>query len=258
MDKHIDNFRIISNTPLTERYHLLEVKPISEIKLTDIKPGQFVQIQCQDNSGLLLRRPISIHDVDIDKNTVSFLVCNVGKGTESICHCQVDDTLNIIFPLGNGFSLSAGRNNKVLLMGGGVGVAPLYYLGKKLKEIKIEPHFLLAARSADLLLRIEDFSSIGNVDVATDDGSLGHKGLITQHPVFHNDYNMVYCCGPMPMMKAVGLECHKRGITCEVSLENTMACGIGACLCCVEKTIKGNRCVCTDGPVFNIDELTWF
>ncbi len=259
MSKHITNFSIITNIPLSDRYHLLEVSAGPEIDLTEIRPGQFVQIQSPDSSGVLLRRPISIHDVDIEKKTISFLVCRVGAGTEAICSRQTGDHLNIIWPLGNSFTLPSPDNkSNVLLMGGGVGVAPLYYLGKRLKQSNIEPHFLLAARSSDLLLRIEDFANIGKVDIATDDGSLGHKGLITQHPVFSQNFDIVYCCGPMPMMKAIARDCHERGIPCEVSLENTMACGIGACLCCVEKTVQGNRCVCTDGPVFNITELTWF
>lgn len=258
MSKHITTANIIRNLSLADNYHLIDVQLPEEIDLSLICPGQFVQVQSPASSGVLLRRPISIHDVDIERSSMSLLVCQVGPGTEAICSSQAGQTLNIIWPLGNGFTVPTGSRNRVLLMGGGVGIAPLFYLGKQLKKHGIEPHFLLAARSARLLLRVEEYSTIGVVDIATDDGSLGHKGLITQHPVFAQDYDMVYSCGPMPMMKAIALDCHSRNIPCEVSLENTMACGIGACLCCVEKTVQGNRCVCTDGPVFNINELTWF
>ena len=258
MAKSITDFTVIENLQLSDRYHVIELSPRCECDMTGIRAGQFVQVQATDSSGVLLRRPISIHNVDPERNTLTLLVCNVGSGTRSICSVKSGDTLNIIWPLGNGFSMPENSNAKVLLMGGGVGVAPLLYLGKKLKTIDLEPHFILAARTADALLRIETFEQVGSVDIATDDGSRGNKGLITEHPSFAQGWDKVYCCGPMPMMKAIARACHERGIDCEVSLENTMACGVGACLCCVEKTTTGNRCVCTDGPVFNINELNWF
>ncbi|MDE6085465.1 MAG: dihydroorotate dehydrogenase electron transfer subunit [Muribaculaceae bacterium] len=257
MTKSITDFTVIGNEQLSDRYHVILLSPLQACDMTSIRPGQFVQVQTTDTSGTFLRRPISIHDVDVEKNILSLLVCNVGSGTNSICKSQCGDTLNVIWPLGNGFSIPDHNETTVLLMGGGVGVAPLLYLGKQLKGRNITPHFLLAARTAEALLRMDAFAQHGIVDTATDDGSHGHKGLITQHPIFSQHWDKIYCCGPMPMMKAIARECHNRNIDCEVSLENTMACGIGACLCCVEKTTTGNRCVCTDGPVFNINDLTW-
>ncbi|MDE6403843.1 MAG: dihydroorotate dehydrogenase electron transfer subunit, partial [Muribaculaceae bacterium] len=165
--------------------------------------------------------------------------------------------VNMMWPLGNSFTIPQHTNETVLLVGGGVGVAPLLYFGKILKSKGFTVSFLLAARTASDILQLEEFKKYGTIYLSTDDGSVGEKGLITQNSVLDRSFDHIYCCGPMPMMKAVGRLCSERGIDCEVSLENVMACGIGACLCCVEKTVKGNRCVCTEGPVFNIDELTW-
>jgi dihydroorotate dehydrogenase electron transfer subunit len=118
--------------------------------------------------------------------------------------------------------------------------------------------FLLGARSAKDLLLLDKFGEYGRVLVTTEDGSFGEKGFVTQHSVLRNEkFDMVQCCGPTPMMKAVARYAREAEVTCEVSLENLMACGLGACLCCVEKTVEGNVCVCKEGPVFNIDRLLW-
>lgn len=144
-----------------------------------------------------------------------------------------------------------------MLVGGGVGVAPLLYFGKILKENGYSPEFLLGARSKNDLLQLDLFEAIGKVNTSTEDGSHGEQGLVTKHSALAPGIDCIFCCGPAPMMKAVAAEARKIGAQCEVSLENMMACGIGACLCCVEKTVKGNVCVCTEGPVFNINQLTW-
>jgi dihydroorotate dehydrogenase electron transfer subunit len=121
-----------------------------------------------------------------------------------------------------------------------------------------KPVFLLGARSRDDLLQLDDFRRQGDVYITTEDGSLGEQGYVTQHTVLSSRrFDQICTCGPKPMMMAVAQYAAARGIACEVSLENTMACGIGACLCCVEKTIEGHVCVCTEGPVFNINQLTW-
>lgn len=171
-----------------------------------------------------------------------------------------------MLPLGNGFSLPTDASNekdthlpyRPLLIGGGVGVAPLLYLGKILNSSGIRPTFLLAAKTAKDLLETERFEEFGDVVISTDDGSAGTPGLVTQNPILNADWDMFYCCGPMPMMKAVARIAMDNGVPCEVSLENSMACGLGACLCCVEDTIDGHVCVCTQGPVFDIKTLKWF
>ncbi len=143
-------------------------------------------------------------------------------------------------------------------MGGGVGVAPLLWQGCKLKQDGSEPSFLLGARSAKDLLELDLFKKIGNVYVTTEDESEGEKGFVTNHSVLQREkFDAIQTCGPKPMMKAVARYAKANGISCEASLENMMACGLGACLCCVEKTVEGNLRVCQDGPVFNIDKLLW-
>ena len=148
--------------------------------------------------------------------------------------------------------------HKALLVGGGVGVAPLLYLGAQMKEQGVEPTFLLGARTANDLLMLDEFKKYGRVCVTTEDGSEGEKGFVTNHSLLQQEhFDMIYTCGPTPMMKAVARYAKEKGIACEASLENLMACGLGACLCCVEKTTEGNLCVCKDGPVFNINRLLW-
>ncbi len=256
MGKYLNDFVITKTSRLTHKYQLIELKAPECARLEEIKPGQFVQIKI-DNSTTFLRRPISIHDVDIESGVIKLLVCRNGDGTNALCDMTEGCSINLMWPLGNSFTIPASNSDSVLLVGGGVGVAPLLYLGKILKGSGFEVKFLLAARSASDLLQLDEFKKYGELHLSTDDGSAGEKGLITQNSILDCPVNHVFCCGPMPMMKAVGKLCRERGIDCEVSLENVMACGIGACLCCVEKTVKGNRCVCTEGPVFNIDELTW-
>ena len=159
--------------------------------------------------------------------------------------------------MGNGFT-PAVANENILLVGGGVGVAPLLYMGAKMKESGIEPTFLLGARSAKDLLMLDIFKRFGRVFVTTEDGSEGEKGFVTNHSLLQQEqFDRISTCGPTPMMKAVARFARQNGVDCEVSLENLMACGLGACLCCVEKTVDGNLCVCKDGPVFNIQRLLW-
>ena len=161
-------------------------------------------------------------------------------------------------PLGNGFSMPENPQTKVLLIGGGVGTAPLLYLGEALLKKGCKPTFLLGARSKNDLLQLELFEALGNVYTTTEDGSYGEKGYVTMHSVLkENKFDLICTCGPKPMMMAVARYAAANGIECEVSLENTMACGVGACLCCVENTREGHVCVCKEGPVFNIKKLLW-
>ncbi|MDE6206105.1 MAG: dihydroorotate dehydrogenase electron transfer subunit [Duncaniella sp.] len=237
-------------------YSRLTLAPADGSTLPVILPGQFVQVAA-NTPGVFLRRPISINDVNYDQNTIDLLIRKAGKGTSTLVTLKEGDKLNILLPLGNGFSLDVTSGSRLLLIGGGVGVAPLLYLGRKLKEAGHKPEFLLGARSAADLLELDDFAAVGTVHVSTEDGSMGECGLVTRHSALEGNIDTIYCCGPAPMMKAVAAIARERAINCEVSLENMMACGLGACLCCVENTVKGNVCVCTEGPVFNINLLNW-
>ena len=149
-------------------------------------------------------------------------------------------------------------SDKLLLVGGGVGTAPMLYLGEQLARKGCKPTFLLGARSDKDLLQLEQFAAYGEVYTTTEDGSHGEKGYVTQHSILSQiRFEQIYTCGPKPMMVAVAKYAKSKGINCEVSLENKMACGVGACLCCVENTSEGHLCVCKEGPVFNINKLLW-
>ena len=253
--KKITDFRLIEKKEWAKSTFLLLQ---CDEPLEEIKAGQFVQVRVDDAQHTYLRRPISIHDVDYQNRTITLLVQRVGEGTNKMSDTEIGDTLNIIYPLGNGFTIPENNEGDVILVGGGIGIAPLYYLGKMLKEKGIEPQFLLGGRSKSDLIMLEEFESVGKVYITTNDGSLGEAGFVTQHSIWkEKQFDMIYTCGPKPMMMAVTKIARENNIDCEVSLENLMACGLGACLCCVENTIEGNVCVCKEGPVMNINKLLW-
>ena len=256
MKKYNEQLVIVENSRLNERYFLLKLE--RESPLPEILPGQFVNILVKDSPSTFLRRPISVNMVDRAHNRLWLLVAIVGEGTRHLSRLQAGDTLDLLYPLGNSFTIPENTIDKVLLCGGGVGTAPMLYLGKILKENGFSPIFLLGARKENDLLQLDEFARWGTVCTTTEDGSFGEKGFVTQHSVLSDvRFDHIFVCGPTPMMRAMARYAASKGIDCEVSLENKMACGLGACLCCVEKTTSGNECVCTKGPVFNIKELLW-
>lgn len=257
LKKHIIDLQVVSVEALGERFVLLKCTD-PNAPLPPMMPGQFAQLRVDGNKETFLRRPISINFVDTKLNQIWFLVQLVGAGSRALGRLREGDTLNALLPLGNGFSMPVSAEKKHLLVGGGVGTAPLLYLGAQMNLMGMRPTFLLGARTKDMLLQLEDFERVGDVYVTTEDGSAGEKGFVTQHSIlFKQHFDRISVCGPSPMMKAVARFARTNSVPCEVSLENMMACGLGACLCCVEKTVKGNVCVCTEGPVFDINELTW-
>ena len=254
MKKYQLDLTVVDNTMVGKSATLLVLtysKP-----LPDMSAGQFAELLV-DKAKVLLRRPISIHNVNRNNNTVEFLIQIVGTGTKELANLKKGDSVNVLFPLGNGFDYSSTSNP--LLIGGGVGVAPLLYLGQELRSKGIIPTFLFGGRSKEHLLRLDSFEAIGKVFVTTEDGSLGEKGFVTNHSLLidGDKYDKIFACGPTPMLKAVSAWAQEHETACEVSLEHKMACGIGACLCCVENTNEGNVCVCKEGPVFSIDKLLW-
>ncbi|MGN0033811.1 MAG: dihydroorotate dehydrogenase electron transfer subunit [Candidatus Limimorpha sp.] len=254
--KKITDFTIVGKEKLSHGalFRLKGAEP-----LPPIAGGQFVQVRVDGNNNVYLRRPISIHDVDMGNNTIDLLIQEAHEGTKTLCSLPLGANINIILPLGNGFTMPQ-ENDSVLLVGGGVGIAPLLYFAKtiKAKYPAKEVAFLLGGRTKDDLALIDRYKEVGEVSVTTNDGSLGENGFVTQHSLWDNmSIDKVYSCGPLPMMKAVAKMTDEKGIWCEVSLENSMACGIGACLCCVENTTDGNVCVCKEGPVFNTKRLLW-
>ena len=257
LKKHIIDLKVVAKEVLGNRFVLLKcTDPMAS--LPPMMPGQFAQLRVDGSKETYLRRPISINYVDMAKNEIWFLVQLVGPGSRALGRLQQGDLLNALLPLGNGFSMPVSSDKKHLLVGGGVGTAPLLYMGAQMSMMGIKPTFLLGARTADMLLQLEDFKRVGDVYVTTEDGSMGEKGFVTQHSIlFKQRFDRISVCGPSPMMKAVARFARQNSVPCEVSLENMMACGLGACLCCVEKTVRGNVCVCTEGPVFDVNELTW-
>ena len=258
MSKIVSDFSVSAVERPRDGYAVLKLR-YEEGELPDILPGQFVEILVDKSKSTFLRRPISVNFVDKDNNEVWILVHAIGDGTKAICSLEAGDTLNMVLPLGNGFTMMKGESRKVLLVGGGVGTAPLLYYGKLMKESGHDVTFLLGGRSSSDILQMDLFEKYGKLCITTEDGSLGDKGFVTQHSVWNDSpFDNVATCGPKPMMVAVSRMCDAKGIECEASLENMMACGLGACLCCVEKNKDGhNVCVCKEGPVFNTKSLRW-
>ena len=256
MKKYLLDLKVRSVEPLNERYVLLKLT--DERPLPEMQPGQFVEIRVDGSPATFLRRPISINFVDRGRNELWLLVAAVGEGTRRLARLSEGERLNCLLPLGRGFTMPQKADERLLLVGGGVGVAPLLYMGAEMAARGIEPLFLLGARTAKDLLMLDEFRRYGRVCVTTEDGSEGEKGFVTQHSVLlKGGFTRIATCGPTPMMKAVARYARQADIECEASLENLMACGLGACRCCVEKTTEGNLCVCKDGPVFNIRKLLW-
>ena len=255
MMKTILDLTVRSVEPLSERHVLLRLTHGEP--LPDMLPGQFVEVRIDETPGTFLRRPISINMVDRQHNELWLMVAMVGNGTRRLGSLHAGDVVNCVLPLGNTFTGPQRTDARVLLVGGGVGVAPMLCLGAQLYGQGLRPTFLLGGRSKGDLLELDMFDKYGRVCVTTEDGSMGERGFVTNHTVLNEAFDRIYSCGPTPMMKAVARYAREHGIRCEVSLENMMACGLGACLCCVEKTTEGNVCVCKDGPVFDIDRLLW-
>ena len=253
--KQIQDFSVVDYHRLNADNYILTLS--SDASIENVNPGNFAEIKIPDAPEVFLRRPISILEVDQKAKTIRFYIKAIGKGTKKLGNLAIGSSVNIVYPLGNSFTIL--RQKRVLIVGGGSGIAPFIMLASKLKKENTDVTFLLGARTKNDIFLTDEFSNYGEVLITTEDGSLGEKGLVTQHSVFANnfDFDHIYTCGPDPMMKAVAKIANDKSISCEASLENMMACGIGACLCCVTPTINGNQCVCTEGPVFNTKDLQW-
>lgn len=251
---------VTDNVQLNDNYFLLKLTTSDKSKLPEALPGQFVEVKVDNSPTTFLRRPISVNFIDKVTNELWLLVQKIGDGTRKMSEYSKGDNINLLLPLGNSFSLPEKNVEKLelLLVGGGVGTAPMLFWGAVLASQGYKPKFLLGARSRKDLLQLDDFAKYGELYCTTEDGSFGEKGYVTNHSILDNkNFSKIYTCGPKPMMVAIAKYAHTNNIECEVSLENTMACGFGTCLCCVENTKRGNVCVCTEGPVFNTKELKW-
>lgn len=250
--------RVVSQELLAR--HIYELVLEGELAREITEPGRFVHIKVEEGSDPLLRRPISVCDVDTEKGRLTMIYRAEGKGTQMLSRKGPEDRVDVLGPLGHGFPVEAAEPGATaLLVGGGIGVPPLYYLSKQLTERGIKPiHVLGFASSGDVFYR-ERFEELGDTYVATVDGSLGAKGFVTDVIDLEKlGFDVLYACGPTPMLKA--LDSKYRGRKGFLSLEERMGCGIGACYACVCKvqedpTGHDYRKVCSDGPVFPIGEV---
>jgi dihydroorotate dehydrogenase electron transfer subunit len=254
MKKYTHDFTVSSNLKINDDYFVINLK--CPVALPAIEPGQFAEVLVPHSPETYLRRPLSIYSVNPDTNELSLLVKKIGKGTRMLAEVKPGEQINLVYPLGNWFGMPAGP--KALLIGGGVGIAPMLMLARKLRKNGYQPDVLIGGRSAGDIVEPEKYEPYGRVFITTDDGSAGEKGMVTGHSVLRDhaqEYSVFYACGPDPMMKAIGRLAESLNIPCEISLENTMACGMGACLCCVVETTEGNKTTCIEGPVFNTLKL---
>ena len=237
-------FTILENRALTPNVYQMKLEgDVSEIT----GPGQFINIRLE---GLFLRRPISVFD--LNENSVSIIYKVVGKGTERMSGMQPGETLQVLTGLGNGYD-TAKSGEAPLLLGGGVGVPPLYYLAKKLLSEGKKVSVVLGFNTAAEVFCEEEFRALGcSVTVTTADGSYGVKGFATD--ALPENYSYVYTCGPEPMLKAVYKAAKTSG---QFSFEERMGCGFGACMGCSCKTITGYKRICKDGPVLEKEEILW-
>ncbi|HEX7363677.1 MAG TPA: dihydroorotate dehydrogenase electron transfer subunit [Dehalococcoidia bacterium] len=244
--------RLLFNTELMPGYHLMRLE--SPNISSEGKPGQFVSISCGQDT--ILRRPLSIHRVDSPKE-FSILFAVVGSGTEWLAQRKKGDMLDVLGPLGNGF-LIPDSSKRLLLAAGGIGIAPLIFLAQKAVNNGKTVRLLLGASTKDCLYPLRLLPQKVETFITTEDGSSGVKGKLTDILPEHVDWaERVYACGPLAMYKAMAE--HKEVLRIrekiQLSLEVRLGCGIGACLGCSIKTAKGMKKVCSDGPVFNLDEV---
>ena len=221
------------------------------------QPGQFLSIYCKEGSRLL-PRPISICEVEKEQNRLRVVYRIVGEGTKEFSSYKSGDRLDIMGPLGNGYRLK--EHKKAYLIGGGIGIPPLLELAKRLQG---EKEIILGYRNGKELFLIEELKQYGTVSISTEDGSAGIKGnVLDVIQGKHFEAEQIYACGPTPMLRAVQSYAKEKGIPAQISLEEKMACGIGACLACVyqskevdEHSHVHNKRICKDGPVFDAEEV---
>ena len=238
-------FEIVSNKALTENVFQMVLKGDTTAITA---PGQFVNIQLE---GLYLRRPISVCDLDGDKLTIVYKA--VGKGTEQMSHMCAGEKLDVLTGLGNGYDLSL-SGDKPVLLGGGVGVPPMYLLAKELLKQGKKVSVILGFNTKSEIFYEQEFKKLGcDVTVTTVDGSYGTKGFVTT-ALENMEYTYFYTCGPEPMLKAV----YKASATSgQMSFEKRMGCGFGACMGCSCKTLTGYKRICKEGPVMKKEEILW-
>lgn len=220
------------------------------------RPGQFVMVRC--GNELLLRRPLGVHQVDKVEGRIALLFAVVGKGTHWLSQRQIGDAIDIFGPLGNGFSIAAAPQN-LLLLAGGSGIAPLWFLAREAAERGHLVTLLMGVSTAAQLYPIQQsLPTPMRIIAITEDGTSGKRGMITDLlPDFVNWADRIFACGPLPMYKAMARMRRLKNKPVQVSLETRMGCGLGVCYGCTIKTKSGLKQVCKDGPVFDLGEVLW-
>jgi len=258
--------KILSNVKIASRLYRMVLEALSIARVAS--PGQFLHIRCTTSYDPLLRRPFSVHR--IKEGSVEILYRVVGKGTEVLSQRKAGEELSILGPLGSGFPIEE-KVDTAILVAGGIGIAPLICLAEKLVSSK-KVYALVGARTKELILYEKELKGLGiDVRVATDDGSYGKKGMVTDllRELLSTIYSLlstiiIYACGPRDMLREVAQISKSYGIRSEASFEENMGCGLGACMGCVIK-VKSNatttpfvyKRVCKDGPIFNLDDVVW-
>ena len=254
--------KILSNNSVTSDTFLLRIS--SPELAVSAKPGQFIMIRVNESIDPALRRPFSICGIE-NENIIKILYKVVGRGTEILSNKKTGDHLSVLGPLGTGFKIPD-KSKKIYIVSGGIGIAPLLFLYQKIKKFNDITFLTGFKTSSEIIDTALTGNYIGNL-VSTDDGSTGHNGLITDLLVENLEQYIqknviIYTCGPLPMLKAVRDISLKYRVSCQVSMETFMACGLGACQGCVvssgvTKTSASYLHVCKEGPVFDINEINW-
>ena len=253
MDCRLVNAPLISNDEVMPGVYLAWLK--SPQIASVVRPGQFVMVHCGEEN--LLRRPFSIHQVDKQRENLALLYSVVGKGSHWLSKRQVGDAIDLLGPLGNGFFIHPKAHN-LLLIAGGMGIAPLYFLAQEAANQGHSVTLLLGAQTEAQLCPGCLLPAVSSCITATEDGSAGRKGMITEClPEFISQADQIFACGPTPMYRTLTNEPLLKGRQVQISLEVRMACGLGVCYGCSVKTKNGLRQVCQDGPVFQLDEIVW-
>ena len=252
---------LIKKEMLIENIYKFSVK--SDVLANEAKAGQFLEIKVTEDVEPLLRRPISIYNVDKENGVIEFVFQVRGRGTEILKNRREGDKLDILGPLGNGvFSVDKEYEN-VAIIGGGIGTYPLYELAKELKGKAKKVTMYMGFRNKDLVTLEKEFSEVvDELVLTTDDGSYMKKGYAIEYlkeDYEKSNFDAIFACGPTPMLKAVKEFAESKNVFAEVSLEERMGCGIGACLGCATKILEGDSFkyghVCKDGPVFNVNRV---
>lgn len=255
--------QITSQIKLADGIYSMWLKCPKNANISIASPGQFISMYCHDGSRML-PRPISICEINTSDNILRVVYRIVGNGTEEFSKLDASDTISIIAPLGNGFAVDADTCKKALLIGGGIGIPPMLGLAEKLYSSGVSAEAVLGYRDGNLFLK-DEFMPYAKVYVSTEDGSVGVKGNVVDVVKQYNiQADIIYACGPLPMLRGVKELAKERGIKAQISLEEKMACGIGACLGCVciskEKDSHSNvnnKRICKDGPVFDSEEIVF-